>query len=66
MSYSNRRSHRPDPTIAPVVWDPDTNQLRARMGGEPSAYTEAKHLKSKAGKKAARARERQTLRASHR
>lgn len=65
MSYSNRRSYRPDPTIAPVVYDAEGN-ASMRMPFTPSAYQERKYLDSKAGKKAERARRNQTLRASHR
>lgn len=43
MSYSNRRAHRPDPTVAPVVIDPRTGEVSMRMPWvTPSPYQEAK------------------------
>lgn len=41
MSYSNRPSRRPDPTIAPILHDPVTGKLKVRPPFMPSARQEA-------------------------
>lgn len=54
MSYSNRPSRRPDPTVAPITRNPFTGEVGLREPFTPSAYTEAKFKASKAGQKRAR------------
>lgn len=62
MAYSNRRSHRPDPTIAPVILNPATGEFELRTPFTPSAYTERKFLESAEGRRRARNKGRLTTR----
>lgn len=57
MSYSNRRSHRPDPTIAPVVRDLN-GELVLRPPFSHSEY----HIQKEAKARDARVRNRQGYR----
>ncbi len=62
MSHSNRPSHRPDPTIAPIVVDPHTGEVSLREPFSHSTYQEAKQRASTAGRKLARRKARLTKR----
>jgi hypothetical protein len=60
MSYSNRAGHRPNPDIAPTMYDPITGEASFRMPFTPSDTALSRYQESKAGKRAARARARQS------
>jgi len=42
VSYSNRPSKRPDPTVAPLETNPLTGEVTARVPFSPTPYQQAK------------------------